>query len=51
MGRSKHEEMRQRTMTIVGIYNLGMAEAEKGTVFMTLDEAQSSTTCGMKSPK
>ena len=41
LGRSKHEEMRQRTMTVVGIYNLGMAEAEKGTVFMTVDEAQS----------
>ena len=41
LGRSKHEEMRQRTMTIVGIYNLGMPELEKGTVFMTLAEAQS----------
>ncbi len=40
LGRSKHEEMRQRTMTIVGIYNLGMPELEKGTVFMTLAEAQ-----------
>jgi ABC-type lipoprotein release transport system permease subunit len=33
--------MRQRTMTIVGIYDLGMAEAEKGTVFITIPEAQS----------
>ncbi len=41
LGRSKHEEMRQRTMTIVGIYDLGMPEMEKGTVFMTLEEAQS----------
>ncbi|MEA3335946.1 MAG: FtsX-like permease family protein [Chloroflexota bacterium] len=40
LGRSKQEEMRQRTMTIVGIYDLGMAAAEKGTVFMTLPEAQ-----------
>ncbi len=41
VGRSLHEEMRQRTMTIVGIYDLGMAEAEKGSVFITLPEAQS----------
>ena len=41
LGRSKHEEMRQRTMTIVGIYDMGMPELEKGTVFMTLAEAQS----------
>lgn len=40
IGRSNHEEMRQRTMTIVGIYDLGMPEVEKGTVFMTLAEAQ-----------
>jgi ABC-type lipoprotein release transport system permease subunit len=41
LGRSKHEEMRQRTMTIVGVYDLGMAAAEKGTVFVTVPEAQS----------
>ncbi len=41
VGRSLHETMRQRTMTIVGIYDLGMAEAERGSVFMTLDEARS----------
>jgi len=41
VGRSLHEEMRQRTMTIVGIYDLGMAEAEKGSVFITVPEAQS----------
>lgn len=40
VGRSLHEEMRQRTMTIVGIYDLGMAEAEKGSVFITVPEAQ-----------
>jgi ABC-type lipoprotein release transport system permease subunit len=33
--------MRQRTMTIVGIYDLGMPDIEKGMVFMTLPEAQS----------
>ncbi|MCP4165937.1 MAG: ABC transporter permease [Chloroflexi bacterium] len=41
LGRSKQEQMRQRTMTIVGIYDIGMPELEKGTVFMTLPEAQS----------
>jgi ABC-type lipoprotein release transport system permease subunit len=40
LGRSTHETMRQRTMTVVGIYDLGMAEAEKGMAFITLPEAQ-----------
>lgn len=40
VGRGAQEQMRQRTMTIVGVYDLGMAEAEKGTVFVTLPEAQ-----------
>lgn len=41
LGHSKHETMRQRTVTVVGIYDLGMPDAEKGTVFVTLSEAQS----------
>jgi ABC-type lipoprotein release transport system permease subunit len=41
VGRSKQETMRQRSMTVVGIYDLGMAEAEKGMAFITLPEAQS----------
>ena len=40
LGRSTHEMMRQRTMTIVGIFDLGMPEAEKGMTFITLPEAQ-----------
>jgi ABC-type lipoprotein release transport system permease subunit len=32
--------MRQRTMTVVGIYDLGLAEIEKRTVYMSLKEAQ-----------
>ncbi len=40
MGRSKRGEMRQRTMTVVGIYDLGMREAEEGAVFIPLPEAQ-----------
>src|SRR5512144_721163 len=41
VGRSQHKEMRQRTMTIVGIYDLGMADIEKQTVYISLNEAQS----------
>jgi ABC-type lipoprotein release transport system permease subunit len=41
VGRSQHKEMRQRTMTIVGIYDLGMAEIEKQTVYISLNEAKS----------
>jgi len=39
-GRSAHEQMRQRTMTVVGIYDLGMSEIEKRTVYISLSEAQ-----------
>jgi ABC-type lipoprotein release transport system permease subunit len=41
LGHGKHETMRQRTVTIIGIYDLGSRDLEKGTVFITLDEAQS----------
>jgi ABC-type lipoprotein release transport system permease subunit len=41
VGRSQHEQMRQRTMTVVGIYDLGMADIEKQTVYISLAEAQS----------
>lgn len=40
LGRSTDQTMRQRSMTIVGIYDLGMREAERGAVFITLSEAQ-----------
>ena len=39
-GRSAHEQMRRRTMTVVGIYDLGMADIEKLTVYVSLAEAQ-----------
>jgi ABC-type lipoprotein release transport system permease subunit len=39
-GRSKHEQMARRTMTVAGIYDLGMPEIEKRTIFMSLAEAQ-----------
>lgn len=41
VGRTANETMRQRTMTIVGIYDLGMPDAEKLTALITLEEAQS----------
>jgi len=38
--RSAHEQMRRRTMTVVGVYDLGMADIEKLTVYISLAEAQ-----------
>ncbi len=40
LGRRKDESMRQRSMTVVGIFNLGLGEAEKGLVFINLPTAQ-----------
>ena len=40
LGRSKNETMRQHNFTVVGIYNLGVPDAEKGTVFIPLIDAQ-----------
>lgn len=40
LGRSKNELMRQHTMTVVGIYDLHMPEAEKSMVFIPLADAQ-----------
>ena len=39
-GRAAHEQMRRRTMTVVGIYDLGIPEIEKVTVYISLAEAQ-----------
>lgn len=41
LGHGRHETMRQRTMTVVGIFALGSPDLEKGAVFITLNEAQS----------
>ncbi len=41
VGRSQHDQMRQRTMTVIGIFDLGMADIEKQTVYISLGEAQS----------
>jgi ABC-type lipoprotein release transport system permease subunit len=40
VGRATHEQMRRRTMTIVGIYDLGLSEVEKRMVYVSLAEAQ-----------
>ncbi len=40
VGNGTHEQTRQRTMTIVGIYDVGVPSVEKGTIYMSLHEAQ-----------
>ena len=40
VGRATHEQMRRRTMTIVGIYDLRLPEAEKRLAYISLVEAQ-----------
>lgn len=39
-GRATHEQMRRRTMTVVGIFDLGMPDIEKRTIYISLAEAQ-----------
>lgn len=39
-GRATHDQMRSRTMTVIGIYNVGSAETEKTLLYITLGEAQ-----------
>lgn len=41
VGSDAHKQNRQRTMTITGIYDLGMPTLEKQTVYISLAEAQS----------
>ena len=40
VGRSTHNQTRQRTMTIAGIFDIGMPDIEKRTVYMSLNEAE-----------
>ena len=40
LGRRKNQSMRQHSMTIVGIFDLGLGEAEKSLLFMNLPTAQ-----------
>jgi ABC-type lipoprotein release transport system permease subunit len=41
VGRAIHDQMRRRTMTVVGIYNLGMPEIEKRNLYISINEAKS----------
>jgi ABC-type lipoprotein release transport system permease subunit len=45
VGQTSHNEMRQRTMTVVGIYDLGVPSLEQKTVYISLAEAQTFTIC------
>lgn len=40
VGNSLHEQTRQRTMTVVGIYDVGVPSVEKNTIYVSLAEAQ-----------
>jgi putative ABC transport system permease protein len=40
-GRDTHQQMRSRTMTVAGIYDIGMPDIEKRSIYITLGEAQS----------
>jgi ABC-type lipoprotein release transport system permease subunit len=40
VGRATHEQMRRRTMTVAGIYDVGLADIEKRTIYISLGEAQ-----------
>ena len=40
VGRATHQQMRQRTMTVAGVYDVGMADVEKRTLYVSLAEAQ-----------
>lgn len=39
-GKALHNQMRKRTVTVTGIYDLGMRDVEKKTVYISLTEAQ-----------
>ena len=41
VGTDVHKQNRQRTMTVIGIYDLGIPSIEKGTLYISLTEAQS----------
>ena len=40
VGRATHEQMRRRTMTVAGIFDMGIPEMEKRMVYVSLAEAQ-----------
>jgi len=40
VGSDIHKQNRQRTMTVIGIYDIGISSMEKGTSYISLTEAQ-----------
>lgn len=40
VGKSLHNQMRQRTMTVIGIYDLNVPSIEQQSVYISLNEAQ-----------
>jgi ABC-type lipoprotein release transport system permease subunit len=40
VGRGAHQQMRSRTLTVAGVFDVGMSDIEKRTVYITLGEAQ-----------
>jgi len=40
VGADVHKQNRQRTMTVIGIYDVGIPSIEKGTLYISLTEAQ-----------
>lgn len=40
VGRATHAQMRQRTMTVAGIYDVGLPDIERRTIYISLAEAQ-----------
>jgi len=40
VGRDAHDQMRKRTMTVAGIYDVGLSDLEKRSIYMSLAEAQ-----------
>ena len=40
VGRATHEQMRRRTMTVAGIFDMGLPEVERTMVYVSLIEAQ-----------
>lgn len=40
VGRSTHDQMRQQSMTVIGIYDLGLSSIEQGTLYISLGEGQ-----------
>jgi ABC-type lipoprotein release transport system permease subunit len=40
VGRATHDQMRRRTMTVAGVYDVGLRDIEKRSIYISLGEAQ-----------